>query len=97
VFDRLPHTEQAADVEIALGRLQDTLSDDKLYQRVERPKGILRWDIEVPAGATGETARLIEYSYTAEFDRQFQLAASAVDTPEQQREFEQLQRARAKY
>jgi len=70
------------------------LSDDKLYQRVERPKGILRWDIEVPAGATGENAQLIEYNYTAEFDRQFQLGAAVTDTPSQQREFEQLQRAR---
>jgi len=96
VFDRLPHTERAADVEITLGELKDALSDDKLYQRVERPKGILRWDIEVPAGATGEDARLIEYGYTAEFDREFQLTATTADVPEQQREFEQLQRARIK-
>ncbi len=46
--------------------------------------------------ATGEDARLIEYSYTAEFDRQFQLAAATADVPEQQRDFEQLQRARNK-
>jgi len=94
VFDRLPHTERAADVAIELGELKDALSDDKLYQRVERPKGILRWDIEVPAGATGQNARLIEYSYTAEFDRQFQLTAATADVPDQQREFEKLQRAR---
>ena len=96
VFDRLPHTERAADVAIELGELKDALSDDKLYQRVERPKGILRWDIEVPAGATGEDARLIEYSYTVEFDRQFQLAGVTADVPQQRREFEQLQRARNK-
>ena len=48
------------------------------------------------AGATGESAKLIEYSYTAEFDRQYQLAATATDTPSQQREFEQLQRVRNK-
>jgi uncharacterized protein (TIGR02231 family) len=96
VFDRLPHTERAADVAIGLGELKDALSDDKLYQRVERPKGILRWEIEVPASATGENARLIEYSYTAEFDREFQLAAATADVPQQQREFEQLQRVRNK-
>jgi uncharacterized protein (TIGR02231 family) len=94
VFDRLPYTERAADVAIELGELKDALSVDKLYQRVERPKGILRWDIEVPAGATGEDARLIEYGYTAEFDRQFQLTAATADVPKQQREFEKLQRAR---
>jgi uncharacterized protein (TIGR02231 family) len=94
VFDRLPYTERSADVAIELGELKDALSDSKLYQRVERPKGILRWDVQVSAGATGEEARLIEYRYTAEFDRQFQLAAATADVPEQQREFEQLQRLR---
>jgi uncharacterized protein (TIGR02231 family) len=94
VYDRLPHAERTADVAIELGDLVDALSADKLYQRVERPKGILRWDIEVPAGATGENARLIKYNYTAEFDRQFQLGAAATDTPSQQREFEELQRVR---
>jgi uncharacterized protein (TIGR02231 family) len=94
VYDRLPHAERIADVAIELGELKDTLSDDKLYQRIERPKGILRWDIEVAAGATGEDARLIEYGYTAEFDRQFQLAAATADVSEQQQEFEQLQRVR---
>lgn len=94
VYDRLPHAERSADVAIELGDLEDALSEDKLYQRVERPRGILRWDIEVPAGATGENARMIEYDYTAEFDRQFQLGAAGTDTPSQQREFEELQRVR---
>jgi uncharacterized protein (TIGR02231 family) len=96
VFDRLPRTDRTADVEITLGPLRDALSDNSLYQRVERPKGILRWDVEVPASATGGEARMIEYSYTAEFDRQFQLTAGTSDVEDQQREFEQLQRARAK-
>jgi hypothetical protein len=94
VFDRLPHTQRAVDVAIQLGELKDPLSNDKLYQRVERPKGILRWDIEVPASATGEDARFVEYSYTAEFDREFQLLSATSDVPDQQREFEQLQRVR---
>jgi uncharacterized protein (TIGR02231 family) len=96
IFDRLPRPDHDADVEIKLGELKDALSDNKLYQRVESPKGILRWDIDVPASATGDNARLIEYSYTAEFDRQFQLGAATADVPSQQREFEQLQRARSK-
>ncbi|MBC8869992.1 MAG: mucoidy inhibitor MuiA family protein [Planctomycetes bacterium] len=94
VFDRLPHTERAADVRINLDELEDALSDDKLYLRRERPKGIVRWDIEVAANAMGENARLIEYGYTVEFDRSFQLTAAASDSPEQRQEFEQLQRAR---
>ena len=96
LFDRLPHTGRTAEVEIQLGDLEEPLSEDKLYQRVERPKGILRWDIEVPASAVGETARQVQYTYSAEFDRQFELSAATADVPEQQREFEQLQRARSK-
>ena len=96
VFDRLPHTERAGDVRIKLDELEEVLSDDKLYLRRERPKGILRWDIEVAANAMGENARLIEYGYIAEFDRNFQLTAAASDSPEQRQEFEQLQRARSR-
>ena len=96
MFDRLPHTERATDVEIKLDDVTDELSENKLYQRVERGKGILRWDIDVPASSTNEDARLIEYTYSAEFDRQYQLAAVTSDVPSQQREFEQLQRARSK-
>jgi uncharacterized protein (TIGR02231 family) len=97
VFDRLPHTERPADVRIRLDEPKDALSEDTLYLRRERPKGILRWDIEVPANATGEDARFIEYGYTAEFDRKFTLTAVASDSPKQQIEFEQLQRSRIKY
>jgi uncharacterized protein (TIGR02231 family) len=96
VFDRLPHTERPGDVRIKLGELDEALSEDKLYLRRERPKGILRWDIEVAANAMGESARLIDYGYTAEFDRSFQLTAAASDSPEQRQEFEQLQRARSR-
>jgi hypothetical protein len=97
VFDRLPHTERVSDVRIKLGELEDALSEDKLYLRRERPKGILRWDVEVAANAMGENARLIEYSYTAEFDRSFQLKAAATDSPDQRQEFEELQRARVRF
>jgi uncharacterized protein (TIGR02231 family) len=96
VFDRIPHTENATDVGIQLGEMKDSLSADKLYIRRERPKGILRWDIEVAANATDETARLIEYGYTAEFDRSFQLTTTSSDSVEQQMEFEKLQRARTR-
>jgi hypothetical protein len=93
VFDRLPHCDRTADVRVTLGDLEDPLDDDVLYQRRERPKGILRWEIEVPAHAIREQARTIEYSFTVEHDRNFQLAAMGGDN-QLQREFEQLQRAR---
>lgn len=95
VLDRIPHAERGADIRMTLGKMSDAISDDKLYQREERPMGILRWDIEVPANAAGESARLAEYQYTIEYDRKF-----VVSLPESkqrlQEEFERLQRERQK-
>ncbi len=95
VLDRLPHAENGADIRVTLGETSDPISADKLYQREERPTGILRWDIEAPAQAAGENARLIKYHYTVEYDRQF-----VVSLPEAkqslQEEFERLQRERQK-
>ena len=95
VLDRLPHAENGADIRITLGETSDPLSKDKLYVREERPMGILRWDIEAPAEAAGDDARLIEYRYAVEYDRQY-----VVSLPEGkqslQEEFERLQRERQK-
>lgn len=94
VFDRLPHSDRPGDIRVKLGELKDPLSTDELYVRTEKPKGILRWEINVPASATGKDARIIEYDFTVDFDRNFSLA-SATDSPKQlQQEFEQQQRAR---
>ncbi len=94
VFDRLPHSDRPGDIRVELGELKDPLSTDELYVRTEKPKGILRWEIKVPAAATGKDARIIEYGFTVDFDRNFSLA-SATDSPKQlQQEFEQQQRAR---
>jgi hypothetical protein len=95
VLDRLPHAENNADIRVTLGETSDPISADKLYQREERPMGILRWEIEAPAQAAGENARLIKYHYKVEYDRQF-----VVSLPEGkqslQDEFERLQRGRQK-
>jgi hypothetical protein len=95
VIDRIPHAENGEDIRVTLGKTNDPISEDKLYQREERPVGILRWDVEVPANAAGESARLVEYQYTIEYDRQY-----VVSLPESkqrlQEEFERLQRERQK-
>ena len=94
VFDRLPHCELSADVRVTLAEMKDPLDDDVLYLRRERPKGILRWEIEVSAGATREKARIINYGFTLEFDRNFRLTVPG-GKQQLQREFEDLQRWRA--
>jgi hypothetical protein len=95
VLDRLPHAENGEDIRVTLGETSDPISADKLYQRQERPKGILRWEIDAPGQAAGENARLIKYHYKVEYDRQF-----VVSLPEGkqslQEEFERLQRERQK-
>lgn len=95
VLDRLPHAENGSDIQVTLGKTSDELSADKLYQREERPVGLLRWDVEAPANASGEDARLIEYAYAVEYDRQY-----VVSLPESkqrlQEEFERLERGRQK-
>ncbi len=95
VLDRLPHAEDGADIRITLGDTSDKLSDDKLYLRGERPMGILRWDVEAPAGAAGDKAKLIEYKYTVEYDRQYVVSLPAAKQVLQE-EFERLQRDRQK-
>lgn len=69
LFDRVPFSDRPAEVRIRLGEFKEPLSTDALYVRTEKPKNILRWDLSVPAGATAEKARLLEYGFTIEFDR----------------------------
>jgi len=95
VIDRLPSSLRESDIRVTLGDMSDPLSEDKVYLRRERPQGILRWDVEVPGGATGENARFVTYQYRIEHDRNFGLALPG-GTPQQQTEFEQLQRFRGK-
>lgn len=95
VMDRLPSADRKADIRVSLGEMSDELAEDKLYERRERPRGILRWDIDVPASATGANARLINYTYTVEYDRNFHLNSPSAQQQMQQ-EFEQLERARMK-
>jgi uncharacterized protein (TIGR02231 family) len=95
LLDRLPHAENGADIQVTFGQTSDPLSDDKLYQRTERPMGLLRWDVEAPADAAGDDARLIEYAYAVEYDRQY--VVSLPESMQQlQEEFERLQRGRQK-
>jgi len=99
IFDRLPLPENADEVRVTLGALEDKLSEDKLYLRVERPKGILRWDIELPAKAAGEKARLVQYGFTLEFDRTRDLTqpgrpGAPAAAPAARAEFEEMQKQR---
>jgi len=98
LFDRIPHSDRQADVRVTLGEMSDPLSKGELYLRTERPKGILRWDIEVAAGATIEKARIVDYAFKLDFDRNLSLGAigggEEADDPAAQEDFEMLHRSR---
>jgi uncharacterized protein (TIGR02231 family) len=75
LFDRLPFTGQSTDISVQLSQPEFPISADGLYARLQKPRGILRWDLEVPAERFGEKAFDVEYSYSAEFDRSRMLTA----------------------
>jgi len=95
IFDRLPYADRGSDVRVTLAELKLPLSTDPAYLRSERSKGLLRFDVDVAANATAEKALVIEYSFTVDFDRALQISPVGA-RPEEQREFEQLQRGRLK-
>ena len=70
--DRIPVPK--ADIKVTLGDLKDKLSADAEYLRAHRPRGILRWDISVPAKSAATTARIVEYSFTLEFDKNMHIS-----------------------
>ena len=92
IYDRLPFSEDAEAVRVALAQMQDPLSEDALYLRRQRAKGILRWEIEVPGGAVRENARIVDYGFTLEYDRNFQLITLGGN--QGLSEFDQLDRMR---
>ncbi|MCH2138687.1 MAG: DUF4139 domain-containing protein [Phycisphaerales bacterium] len=61
VLDRRP-VSQDERIKVEVKDLSDPLSTDPEYVRDEQPKGVLRWDIEVPAGAVGTTARIVQWT-----------------------------------
>lgn len=69
VWDRLPKGEAQA-IAINLVSQKPELSSDALYQREDRPKNLLRWDVTVQPTQHGEKALAIDYGYKLELDKQ---------------------------
>jgi hypothetical protein len=74
VWDRLPKGEQST-MAVSLVSQKPELSTDPLYQREERPKNLLRWDVTVAPNQHRENALSIEYTYRLELDKQMQIGA----------------------
>ncbi len=90
LMDRLPEPMDV-DIQVTLGKLSDPLSEDKVYLRTLRRMGIVRWEIEVPAKAAGATARMVEYEFKSEFDRNMHIGElSPAQVEERKAEFESM-------
>jgi uncharacterized protein (TIGR02231 family) len=89
-LDRIPAETEA--IKVKLSEPGDPLCTDPHYQRVYRPQGILRWDVDVPAHAARETARTIGYGFALEFDARLHIAPTPQPQPaaEQKVEFEEM-------
>ncbi len=75
LFERIPAAPRA-DIRINLLDTSSEISKDRLYLRDQRPKGVLRWDVSVPKGATGADTKEVTYSYSMEYDKQMEVGPS---------------------
>jgi len=74
LWDRLPQTpnDQVAITLIESGR---PLSEDALYVQHEKSRGLLRWDVPIPAGTSGAEAISFDYQFRLEFDKNYDIGA----------------------
>ena len=74
VWDRLPQDQPGA-LSVDLVDPSHPLSDAADYLQQEKPRGLLRWDVEVPVGEELE----IRFTYTIAFDRKYQIGGLQVE------------------
>lgn len=70
--ERMPFMEDATNLRVSVGEMSQPLSTNADYLRYEKPKGILRWDIEAPPGSLDKSTSL-RYTYSLEFDKSLTL------------------------
>jgi uncharacterized protein (TIGR02231 family) len=68
LLERIPYADNP-NVEVALLPMSHELSKDAEYARTVQKKGILRWDLTLPAGTTGEKATVVTYGFTMKYDK----------------------------
>ncbi len=77
LLDRIPLSSQAEQIRVTLGDVSTPLSEDKLFERVQKPFGLLRWDLTLGKSTYGSDATDVTYSYGVEFDRSQVLSVEA--------------------
>jgi uncharacterized protein (TIGR02231 family) len=74
LWDRLPHSDAVQAISVALTPPKLPLSTDALYQRDERPKNLLRWDLKIDPKQNGDKALTLDYEFKLELDRNVNIA-----------------------
>jgi uncharacterized protein (TIGR02231 family) len=70
--ERMPFMEDTTNLRVSVGEMSQELSTNADYLRYEKPKGILRWDLEAPPGSLDKSTSL-RYTYSLEFDKSLTL------------------------
>ena len=72
LLDRLPYTDNTS-ITIELEKTEPQLSKDSEYQRTNRKKGILRWDLKLAPNTIDSKTTVVKYNFTMEYDRNMQI------------------------
>ena len=79
LLDRMPIAAKDNTITVTLSEQEvKRLSEDPLYQRMQRPTGILRWDLDIPAKRFGSEAFDHEYEFSVELDRQQKIVGDSI-------------------
>ena len=74
VWDRLPMSETAQVITVTLTNPKLPLSTDPLYERDDRPRNLLRWDLKIDPKQNGEKALSLDYEFKLELDKNVNIA-----------------------
>jgi hypothetical protein len=77
LMDRIP-TSKANEAKISPISASADLSTDPQYVATDKTKGILRWDVSVPAQAIGNKAVTVTHLFKVEYDKQLSISGSAL-------------------
>ncbi len=73
LIERIPVTKNK-ELKITLLSGGKNLSKDADYREFDLPRGILRWDITLPANSSGAKAAKLDYSFDMKFDSDMQIS-----------------------
>lgn len=76
LLERIPATK-SDQINITLGKLSHELSTDAVYLRDQKDKGLLRWDISLPAKSAGAKAVDVTYNFEMKFAKDMHVGKEA--------------------